>query len=252
MIVDTGESALDAAERELFDVIFVDIDKPAVDGLEAVKMLRFQELGSHRNIIIGLTSREDSESFARYKEIGCDDVVLQPIDAKKILALVARFMSQRSQVAPVNKQAANTVQPISSHPRFRVSLGPPIADDTFPYLAAIGGDPLIGEVLCLFILDAEQNLAKLAEALERDDVSGFCTGVISLGEASAIIGADKLTEMCKTAGVLSKDKLALGERALIAGLRGEVARVVEGIKSHLPAGADPPSSAPDDIQPGKP
>lgn len=250
-IVESGESALDAAERELFDVIFVNVDKPAVDGLEAVKMLRFQELGMHRNIIIGLTSREDSEAMALYKEIGCDDVVLQPIDAKKVLDLVARLKSQRSQVTPVSEQASNTVQLISSHPRFRVSLGPPIADHTFPYLAAIGGVPLIGEVVCLFISDAEHTLAKLADALERDDVNGFRNGVMSLGESSAVIGADKLTEMCKTAGVLGKDKLALGERALLASLRGEVVRVVEEIKSHLPAIADPPSSAPDDVKPGK-
>ena len=61
-----------------------------------------------------------------------------------------------------------------------------------------------------------------------------------------------LAEMCKTANVLGKDKLALGERALLATLRGEVARVVEGIKSHLPASVDPPSPAPDDVKPGKP
>ena len=252
LTVGTGENALDAAERELFDMIFVDVDKPAVDGLEAVKMLRFQELGLHQNIIIGLTSREDSESFAKYKELGCDDVVLQPIDTKKVLDLVARFMSQRSQVASINEKASNTVQSISSHPRFRVSLGPPITDDTFPYLAAIGGSPLIGEVLSLFISDAEHTLAKLADAMEKDDVNSFRNGVISLGESSAVIGADMLAEMCKTANVLGKDKLALGERALLATLRGEVARVVEGIKSHLPASVDPPSPAPDDVKPGKP
>ena len=250
-IVESGENALDAAERELFDVIFVNVDKPAVDGLEAVKMLRFQELGMHRNIIIGLTSREDSEAMALYKEIGCDDVVLQPIDAKKVLDLVARLKSQRPQIAPVSEQASNTVQLISSHPRFRVSLGPPIADHTFPYLAAIGGVSLISEVVCLFISDAEHTLAKLADALEQDDVNGFRNGVMSLSESSAVIGADKLTEMCKTAGVLGKDKLALGERALLASLRSEVVRVVEEIKSHLPASADPPSSAPDDVKPGK-
>lgn len=251
LVVESGDSALDAAEQELFDIIFVDVDKPAVDGLEAVKMLRFQELGMHRNIIIGLTSHEDSEAIARYKELGCDDVVLQPIDAKKVLDLVARSMSQRSQMAPVNEQASSTVQPISSHPRFRVSLGPPIADATFPYLAAIGGVPFIGEVVRLFISDAEHTIAKLANALEQDDVNGFRNGIISLGESSAVIGADRLMEMCKTAGILGKDRLALGERALLAGLKGEVVRVVEEIKSHLPASADPPGSAPDDVKPGK-
>ncbi len=254
LVADSGESALDAAEGEIFDMMFMNVDQPAIDGLEAVKMLRFQELGKRRNTILGLTSKEDLETAKRCKEAGCDDVVLQPIDIQKVLDLAAHTLSQQPQAGPFASHASSIIRSISSHPRYRIGLGPAIADTSFPYLTSIGGIPFVGEVVRLFISEAEQTIVKLSDALERNDVDGFRNSVISLGESAAVIGAGRLSELCKTAGVLSKDRLTLAERALLATLRGEAARVVQGIKDHVPAAAGSGSSgaAANDLKPRKP
>ena len=252
LAVDNGESALDATDQEAFDVVFIEVDKPAVDGLETVKMLRFQEIGLHRNIIIGLTGSEDSGFIARCKEVGCDDVIMQPVDAKKVLDIVARSISQRPESRTGAEQRAEVVRPISSHPRFRVSLGPAIDDYSFPYLNSIGGVQFVGELLGLFASDAELTLAKLFEAVERDDIKSACTALISLGESAAVIGAPRLVEMCKTASIFTKDRMTLAERALVASLRSEVARVVDSINNHMASGLDLPSSPVDGTKPGKP
>jgi two-component system sensor histidine kinase RpfC len=252
LVVDTGESALDAAESEIFDMMFMNVDQPAIDGLEAVKMLRFQELGKRRNTILGLTSKEDPETAKRCKEAGCDDVVLQPIDIQKVLDLAAHVLSQQPQAGPFANQASSIIRSISSHPRYRIGLGPAIDDASFPYLTSIGGVPFVVEVMRLFMSEAEQAIVKLSNALERDDVDGFRNSVVSLGESAAVIGAGRLSELCKTAGVLSKDRLTLAERALFATLRGEAARVVQGIKDHVPAASDLSGVAANDLKPGKP
>lgn len=251
LVVDTGESALDAAEGEIFDMMFMNVDQPAIDGLEAVKMLRFQELGKRRNTILALTSKEDPETAKRCKEAGCDDVVLQPIDIQKVLDLAAHVLSQQPQAGPFANQASSIIRSISSHPRYRIGLGPAIADTSFPYLTSIGGIPFVGEVVRLFISEAEQAIVKLSNTLERDDVDGFRNSVISLGESAAVIGAGRLSELCKTAGVLSKDRLTLAERALLATLRGEAARVVQGIKDHVSAAAGSSGAAANDVKPRK-
>ncbi len=252
LVVDTGESALDAVEGETFDLIFMNVDQPAIDGLEAVKMLRFQELGKRRNTILSLTSSEDPETAKRCKEAGCDDVVLQPIAIQEVLDLVAHVRSQQPQAGPFANQGSNTIYPISNHPRYRIGLGPAIDDASFPYLTSIGGIPFVVEVVGLFMSEAEQAIVKLSNAIERDDVDGFRNSVISLGESAAVIGAGRLSELCKTAGVLSKDRLTLAERALLATLRGETARVVQGIKDHVPAAAGLSGVVANDVKPGKP
>ena len=244
-IVDCGEGALDAAERELFDIIFMDVDKPKIGGLESVRMLRFQEMGGmHRSAIFGLTGNEDSESIARCKEAGCDDVVVRPIDMKKVLDLVARSLSQRLESMPAIERPGGSIRPISSHPRFRATLGPAIADETFPYLQAIGGAPFVEEVLTLFISDTEHALARLREDLERDDLASFTNGVLSLGESGTVIGATRLIEMCRTSSVLGKDRLSLSERALLANLDAEVARVVVRIRNSLDGSVGPGGTKP--------
>lgn len=252
LAVDSGEGALDAADQEFFDVVFVEVDKPAIDGLETVKMLRFQELGMYRNTIIGMTSSEDFGFIARCKEAGCDEVVIQPVEATKVLDLVAQSLSQRPQVEPATGREVEVIQSISSHPRFRVGLGPAVEDYSFPYLEAIGGAQFVDEILGLFASDTERTLSRLAEAVEQDDMSSACTAVISLSESAVVIGAGRLAGLCKTASLFSKDQMTLAERALVATLRSEVARVVDAIKSHRATGRDLPSSTPDGLKPGTP
>ena len=232
LVVSTGDGALVAVERELFDIMFIDMDKRSVDGLEAVKLLRFQELGKHRTTVFGVTSHENLAVAERCKESGCDDIVLQPFDAPSILGLIAKTLSIQSSDNAPSYLEDDSIRPIAAHPRFRAGLGPAIADDTFPYLLSIGGVSFIGEVTKLFIADAGLTLAKLSNALEYNDYDGFRTCVVSLGESAVMIGASRLADLCKTAAVLSKERLSLGERALAASLRSEVARVVARIEDH--------------------
>ncbi len=250
LVVESGDCALDMAERELFDVVFMDVDKPAVDGLEAVKMLRFQELGTHRNTVIGLTSYDDLPTVVRCREAGCDSIILQPLDSKKVLDLVANSIAKRPHDVSATQQAADVIRPISSHPRFRVSPGPAIVDASFHYLRSIGGALFVQEVTELFISDSERTLVKLTDALERDNLDSFRNGVVSLGESAAVIGAEKLAGMCKKAGIFAKERMTLGERALLSSLRSEVSRVVGEVRGYLPPGAEPPNPTPNDRQPG--
>ena len=252
LVVDSGESALNAAEQEAFDIIIINIDQPAIDGLETVKMLRFEELGVRRNTILTLTSREDPETVRLCKEAGCDDMLLHPIEANKVRDLVAHLFAHQLHSGPAANLRSSIIRPISSHPRFRVGPGPVVTDFSFPYLTSIGGSPFVNDVVRLFISEAEQVIAKLSDALERDDVDTFRNTVISLAESAAVMGAARLTELCKTADVLSKDRLTLGDRALLATLRSEVARVVKGIKDHIPAAAGLPDPAANDVKPGAP
>lgn len=250
LIVSTGDGALDAAERELFDIMFIDVDKRSVDGLEAVKMLRFQEVGKHRTTVFGVTSREDRSVAESCREAGCDDIVLQPFDAANVLGLIAKTLSNRSADNSLFHSESDSIRPITAHPRFRAGLGPAVADDTFPYLRSIGGESFVGEVTQLFIADAGLTLAKLSNALERNDYDSFRTGVVSLGESAVVIGASRLADLCKTAAVLSKERLSLGERALAASLRSEVARVIAMIEEHEIHDAAVSGAILDDSKPG--
>lgn len=252
MAVGSGDGALDAAEREPFDIVFMDVDKSSVDGLWAVKMLRYQELGRRHTTVVGVTSHEETSVAERCREAGCDAVLLQPFDARKVLALVTESLPVPSDFPFPFPGEDDPIRSIAAHPRFRTGLGPPIADNTFPYLLSIGGLPFVNEVTQLFIADSAMTLGKLSEALESNEYDAFRNGVVSLGESAAILGASRLAELCRTAALADKDRLTLSDRALAASLRSEVARVVAAIGEHaarVDMTTQPPS---DDVMPGEP
>ncbi|MFN8609748.1 MAG: ATP-binding protein [Vulcanimicrobiota bacterium] len=89
-LVQDGEQALQACSEENFEVIFMDLQMPALDGLSATRRLREMEL-ARRPWIIALTAnafREDREISAA---AGMDDFLSKPVRQKDVEEALRRF-----------------------------------------------------------------------------------------------------------------------------------------------------------------
>ncbi len=73
-----GQHAIDAVRAELPDLIFMDLNMPAIDGLEATKRIREME-GGDRIRIIALTARAMAGDEQKALASGCDDYLTKPI-----------------------------------------------------------------------------------------------------------------------------------------------------------------------------
>ncbi len=95
-IVGNGRDAVDLASRdspggEAFDVIFMDVQMPEMDGLTAARMVRSREAGRRRTPIIAVTAnamRGDRESCL---DAGMDDYVAKPFQAEELRRVLARY-----------------------------------------------------------------------------------------------------------------------------------------------------------------
>ncbi len=84
------ENGLDAVQRALaatYDMIFMDLEMPALDGLSAVRLLRSK--GYLRPIIM-ITARTDTESREACLRMGCDDYLPKPITRTALSNVVER------------------------------------------------------------------------------------------------------------------------------------------------------------------
>jgi len=233
-IVDDSERALDAFERETFDLTLIDVDHPHMDGLETTKMVRFMQLDKRYTPIYGLTSREGPEIVKRCKDAGLDGTLRQPIDPKELLKIVGQFLPEG--IADLSPEVVeSSVKMISSHPRFREGFGPPIKDLDFPYLSSIGGSYFVSEVIQIFITDAESILAQLSATLRSGDTGSFQTLISSMRDSAAIIGAARLVELCQSGGEMDHIKVEVQGRAFLTKLQREVDRVVVEVKNYSPA-----------------
>jgi signal transduction histidine kinase/CheY-like chemotaxis protein len=90
-IVQDGDEAVETASAAAFDLIFLDIRMPRMDGLEAAARIRAGAGPSASAPIVALTADASQQDRTAALAVGMDEFVTKPIDAERLLAVAARF-----------------------------------------------------------------------------------------------------------------------------------------------------------------
>lgn len=82
-----GMQAVETAQRELPDLILMDVVMPRMNGFEACQALRAKT--TTRNVpIIMVTTRSEAQNVEAGFRSGCTDYITKPIDRLELLAKV--------------------------------------------------------------------------------------------------------------------------------------------------------------------
>lgn len=92
--VENGNEALKALAEADFDAVFMDIQMPVMDGLEATRIWRRKEREDRRARIpiIALTANALPGERERCLREGMDDYIAKPFQRDKLLSVLARFL----------------------------------------------------------------------------------------------------------------------------------------------------------------
>lgn len=85
--VTDGKQAVDAHEKQNFDLILMDIQMPVMDGVEASKIIR-EKIGNSDVAIIALTANALKGDRNRYLEAGLDGYLSKPFDQDKLISCI--------------------------------------------------------------------------------------------------------------------------------------------------------------------
>lgn len=86
-----GQEAVDAAEKNAYDVMILDIMMPVMDGITALKKIR--ESGN-KTYVIMLTAKAEIDDKVTGLESGADDYLTKPFSLKELIARL-RSMERR-------------------------------------------------------------------------------------------------------------------------------------------------------------
>lgn len=89
-IAANGLEALEALTRQPYDVIFMDIQMPEMDGIETTKVILEKWKPEQRPRIIAMTANALQGDKEKYLEVGMDDYVSKPVHVKELVAALAR------------------------------------------------------------------------------------------------------------------------------------------------------------------
>ena len=92
-LVENGRLAAETAQSKKFDLIFMDMNMPEMDGMEATRLLREAKVSTP---IIALTGETSDTSKQAGKEAGMDDFLTKPFNAKDLNEKIARWIGRRT------------------------------------------------------------------------------------------------------------------------------------------------------------
>ncbi len=89
----SGAQAIEACNNNEFDVIFMDIQMPGMDGMETTRHIRALEQGKRRTPIIALTAHTITEQKAELLIAGMDDCISKPVNEAQLAHIINRWAS---------------------------------------------------------------------------------------------------------------------------------------------------------------
>lgn len=100
-IVNNGQEAFDEATQNSYDLIFMDINMPIMDGITTTKLLREK---NYTKPIVSLSANVIEEDIKSFKDAGVDDTLNKPIIPKDLDKICDTYLSPKS----ISDQAINT------------------------------------------------------------------------------------------------------------------------------------------------
>jgi two-component system KDP operon response regulator KdpE len=95
----SGESGLDAVERDHPEIVLLDVGLPDINGFDVLTQIRaFSDVP-----VVMLTARDDSMDKVKGLELGADDYVTKPFNHLELMARVKAVLRRLEMPAPASR-----------------------------------------------------------------------------------------------------------------------------------------------------
>jgi CheY-like chemotaxis protein len=98
-VAPNGAEALDALKRDEYDLVFMDMHMPEMDGLEATRMIRALSGPKSRVPIVALTANAMGSEERKCLNAGMDDFLSKPFEPADLIAMLDKWAGRESQYA---------------------------------------------------------------------------------------------------------------------------------------------------------
>jgi PAS domain S-box-containing protein len=181
-VVGNGIEVIETLKRQRYDMIFMDIQMPEMDGLEATKVINQSWHNEDRPTIVAMTANVMHGDKEKCINAGMDDYISKPVlidEVQKIIIKWAEFAKTRK---------------TSSRQNIKTSL---MLDSDIIYgLKELDDSNHFKEVVNLYLEVAPILITEIKRSFSEKDFESLKRAAFNLKRASLNLGANRLAEVC--------------------------------------------------------
>jgi CheY-like chemotaxis protein/HPt (histidine-containing phosphotransfer) domain-containing protein len=225
-VASNGTEAISAVEKNSYDLIFMDVQMPGMDGLEATRRIRKWEKNSGRKPIhiIAITANAMAGDRDKCIASGMNDYLAKPVRPEALQSAIERIRNTVTvaNTASVKSEAMSSSIVLASAPVTTARLAPDeteIVDwDRLTEFSGGSRTSLI-EITDLYFSQTTEQLARLEEAVQQRDSAAVVRVAHSSAGASGVCGILALEPLFRAVEQFGKENRVDDAAALLPSLR---------------------------------
>ncbi|SFE97848.1 PAS domain S-box protein [Alteribacillus iranensis] len=218
--VTNGREAVEKVSEQDYALLFMDIQMPEMDGIQATKTIR--SLGK-RMPIIAMTANAMKRDRETYLEAGMDDYLSKPVKVEKLKEVLEQWMPKEnaSSVSITESQDTSSVKRET----------PPISIDSL--IERYGEEEMVYELLEMFLSTTPDVLKQLNEQIEEKEAQKTAETAHSMKGSAAVLYAEHFTELTKEIEYAAKQQDWIAVHELFGQLKQHYQDIETYVKQYL-------------------
>ena len=195
--VGSGEEALEVLHEQRFDLIFMDVQMPGMDGRQTTEEIRLREELSdqHPAPIIALTAHALADERRRLLKCGMNDYLCKPISPEQLRECIEKWTGQQLLTPP----------PQAAQPEVLSKPSPLVVDPAEGLRLAAGKADLASDMLEMLLAGLPGERTRMAQAMTNGDQEALLETVHKLHGATRYCGVPELRQACLRAETRLKE-----------------------------------------------
>ena len=222
--VDTASSGLESiamCEKNSYDIVFMDHMMPEMDGIEAMKRIRYHASRVGEEIsFVALTANVVSSARDMFLAEGFDGFIPKPIEIVELERVLKSILPRGAFVYEKNRDKKPKEEPPKPEP------APTVITDHMEVLKAAGINTVAGLEFCQddqsfygtileeYVAECEEKKREMEQLLEAKDWENYRVHVHAVKSTSRLIGADALFDKLQQLENAAKKQDEAGARTI--------------------------------------
>jgi CheY-like chemotaxis protein/HPt (histidine-containing phosphotransfer) domain-containing protein len=193
-----GQEAIDALQRQPYDVVLMDGQMPEMDGVEATRLIRSELPAGQQPRIIAMTADALQGDRERYLAAGMDEYISKPIRLEDLVRVLIQDIHRHNLPEGNFFQAAGAASPngaaaggVTSEERINRAVL-----DEFQEMMGDEGQQMVAGLVTLYLKDTSVLIEDMRQAAGCGNLDDLRRAAHTLKGNSSQVGAVCLSSLC--------------------------------------------------------